>query len=75
MSRDLRKFNRQTTLRLIIGGLILLFVVGSGLIYFIYGPDSFLSSVICLAAGMLPVGLIVLILYILEWIVKRADRD
>ena len=31
MSRDLRKYQRQTTLRLIIGGLVLLFVVGTGL--------------------------------------------
>ncbi len=75
MSRDLRRFNRQTTIRLIIGGLILLFIVGVGLIYFIYGPTSALSSILCLAAGMVPVGLIILILWIMDWIVKRADRD
>ena len=75
MSRDLRKFNRQTAIRLIIGGLILLFVVGTALIYFIYGADTTFSSLICMAAGMVPVGMIVLILWILDWIVKRADRD
>ncbi len=75
MSRDLRKFHRQTTIRLIIGGLLLLFVVGSGLIYFIYGPDTFLSSLLCMAGGLIPVGLIVVILWVLDWIVKRADRD
>ena len=75
MSRDLRKFHRQTTFRLILGGVLLLFVVGSGLIYFIYGLDTFLSSLLCMAGGLLPVGLIVLILWILDWIVKRADRD
>jgi len=53
----------------------LLFVVGSGLIYFIYGPQSAVSSIICLAAGMVPVALIVLILWGLDWIVKHADRD
>jgi hypothetical protein len=75
MSRDLRKFNRQTTIRLIIGGLILLFIVGSGLIYLIYGPTSALSSILCLAGGMVPVLLIVGILYGLDWIVKHVDRD
>jgi len=75
MSRDLRRWNRQTTIRLIAGGLILLFIVGVGLIFLIYGPTSAISSILCLAAGMVPVGLIILILWVLDWIVKRADRD
>ena len=75
MSRDLRKFNRQTTIRLIIGALILLFTVGLGLIFFIYGPNAAVSSLICMLAGMVPVALIIIILWGLDWIVKRADRD
>ena len=75
MSRDLRKFNRQTTIYLIIGGLVLLFVVGAGLVYFIYGPESAISSLICMAAGLFPVALIVIVLWGLDWIVKHVDRD
>lgn len=75
MSRDLRKFNRQTTIYLIIGGMVLLFVVGAGLVYFIYGPESAISSLICMAAGLFPVALIVIVLWGLDWIVKHVDRD
>ena len=75
MSRDLRKFNRQTTIYLIIGGVVLLFVVGAGLVYFIYGPESAISSLICMAAGLFPVALIVIVLWGLDWIVKHVDRD
>jgi hypothetical protein len=36
MSRDLRKYIRQTNVRLVVGALVLLFVVGDGLIYLFY---------------------------------------
>jgi hypothetical protein len=75
MSRDLRKFNRGTTIRLIVGAFILLFTVGLGLIYLIYGSNAAISSLICMLAGLFPVGMIVGILWLLDWIVKRADRD
>ncbi len=75
MSRDLRKFNRGTTIRLIIGAFVLLFTVGLGLIFLIYGPNAAVSSLLCMVAGLFPVGMIVGILYLLDWIVKRADRD
>jgi hypothetical protein len=73
MSRDLRRYSRQTNLRLIIGGLLLLFVVGGGLIYIIYGRDAAIFGLLCLAAGLLPVVVIILILRLLEWLAKKAD--
>ncbi|MBI4928876.1 MAG: hypothetical protein HY835_14000 [Anaerolineae bacterium] len=73
--RDLRAYSRQTTFRLIAGGLILLFVVGIGLIYFIYGPSAAISGMICLGIGLVPILLIILALAIIEWIAKRADRN
>jgi hypothetical protein len=75
MSHDLRKYTRQTYFRLILGGLFLLFVVGGGLIYLIYGPSAAVSSVICLAGGMVPIFIIVFFLWLMEWIVKRANRE
>jgi hypothetical protein len=74
MSRDLRKYASQTTFQLIIGALLVLFIVGDGLIYFIYGKSAALMGILCLVAGMIPVVLIVFILLILEWIRKRADH-
>jgi hypothetical protein len=75
MSRDLRKYASQTTVRLIGGALLVLFVVGIGLIYLIYGKSAALFGLLCLLAGMIPVVLIVLILLLLDWIRKRADHD
>ena len=75
MSRDLRRYHRQTTTRLIIGGLFLLFVVGDGLIYLVYGPGAAVTGLICLGTGLIPVGLIVLVLELLGWLARKMDRD
>jgi hypothetical protein len=57
------------------GALLVLFVVGDGLIYLFYGKSAALVGLLCLLGGMIPVILIVLVLLLLEWIQKRADRD
>jgi len=75
MSRDLRKYARQTNVRLAAGAFVLLFVVGLGLIYLIYGPGAAMMGFTCLLAGMLPIGLILLVFFLLDWIVKRANRE
>jgi hypothetical protein len=71
--RDLRRYARSTTTRLITGGLFLLFVVGDGLIYLIYGPTAAVSGLLCLGVGLIPLALIMLSLWIMDWIVKRAN--
>ncbi|GAP06668.1 hypothetical protein ATHL_01524 [Anaerolinea thermolimosa] len=75
MKRDLRDYARQTTIRLLIGGILLLFIVGDGLVYWIYGPSAALAGLLCLGAGLFPVLLIFLVLSFLDWIVKRANRE
>jgi hypothetical protein len=75
MTRDLRKYTRQTNVRLIAGALLLIFIVGDGLIYFIYGRSAALMGLLCILAGMVPVVLTVFVLLLLDWIRKRADRD
>jgi hypothetical protein len=75
MTRDLRKYVRQTNIRLIAGGLVLLFFVGDGLIYLFYGPSGALFGLLCLLGGMVPVVLVVLILLLIDWIAKRANPD
>jgi hypothetical protein len=74
MSRDLRKYRRQTTIQLVIAGILLLFVVGGGLIFLIYGPSAGMTSLLCLAVGMVPILLIGGALWLMDWIVKR-NRD
>jgi len=75
MSRDLRAYARNTNVRLGVGAFFLLFVVGVGLIYLVYGREAALLGFFCLLAAMLPVALILLFLFITDWIVKRAGRD
>jgi len=75
VTRDLRKYVRQTNFRLVAGALVLLFVVGDGLIFLIYGTSAAVMGLLCLLAGMTPVVLVLLSLLLLEWITKRANRD
>ena len=75
MSRDMRKYIHQTNFRLIVGALVLLFIVGDGLIYLIYGPRAAAMGLLCLFTGMIPAALVVLIMFFLDWIGKHADRD
>ena len=75
MTRDLRKYAKQTNVRLFIGALAVLFFVGDGLIYLIYGGGAALTGILCLLAGMIPVVLTILVLLLFEWIQKRADHD
>jgi len=75
MTRDLRKYARNTNLRLLAGFILLLFGVGGGLIYLIYGPEGAALGLICLLAGLVPLVLIAGLLWLLEWIVKRAREE
>ena len=75
MSRDLRKYARNTNLRLGLGALILLFIVGLGLIYWLYGPEAAAMGFTCILAGLVPVVLILLSLYIIDRITKHVGRE
>jgi energy-converting hydrogenase Eha subunit E len=75
VSRDLRAYARSTNVRLGVGAFFLLFVIGIGLIYLIYGREAALLGFFCLLAAMVPILLILLFLFITDWIVKRVGRD
>lgn len=75
MTRDLRKYARQTNIRLAGGAVLVLLIVGVGLIYWIYGPGAALSGLLCLLAGLSPIVLIIVALAILDWIGQRANRS
>ncbi len=75
MSRDLRKYARQTNVQLMAGGLLLLFIVGDGLIYLIYGQGPAIMGLVCLLAGLAPLLLIWLALMLIDWVVKRANQE
>jgi hypothetical protein len=75
MSRDLRQYARQTNFRLIAGFILVLFIIGDGLIYVFFGREAAVMGLICLVAGIAPVLLILLGLWIIDWIVRRNNPD
>jgi hypothetical protein len=75
MTRDLRKYARQTNVQLGVGAVLLLFLIGDGLIYIFYGKGAAVLGLFCILAGLAPVALIFLALFVLDWIRKRVDHD
>lgn len=70
--RDLRQYAKQTNVRLALGAFLLLFVVGVGLIWLVYGGSAAGMAFTCLLAALVPVILILLVFVAIEWVLKRA---
>ena len=75
MIRDLRRYAHQTRTRLLTGLFVLVYLVGDGLIYLFYGREAALMGLTCLLGALLPVGIIIFVLAIMDWIVKRANHE
>lgn len=73
--RDLRAYARSTQVRLILGGLLIILVVGNGLIWLIYGTGAARLALLCTGVGLAPGLLIVIWLWGVDWIVRRARGD
>ena len=75
MPRDLRQYARQTNVRLLVGFILLLFIVGDGLVYFIWGSNAALLGVVCLLGGLMPLILIWAVLTGIDWFVHRSREE
>ena len=75
MTTDLRGYTSQTTKRIIIGALVLLFIVGGGLIWLLYGLGPALMGVLCLLGALIPIGLIWLLMIGLDLLVKKLNQE
>jgi hypothetical protein len=73
--RDLRAYSRSTFIRLGAFGVIIIFVVGNILIRLIYGPDAVRLSLACMSVALIPGVLIIALMALMNWIVKRARSD
>ena len=73
--RDLRKYARQTNLQLAVGFLLILFIVGDGLIYMIWGQEAALMGIICILAGLAPMAAVFLIMWGREGRVKKNNDE
>ena len=70
--RDLREYAKQSNVRLALGAFVLLFVVGVGLIWLIYGEGAAGMGLMCLLAALFPVITILFVFVAIEWILKRV---
>lgn len=68
---DLRKYSRQTTVRLITGGILLLLIIGISLIYAFYGAGAAGLGLLCVLGGLSLVAIVLILLWLMEWIVRR----
>ena len=75
MTSDLRGYTSQTVIRLVVGALILLLVVGGGLIWWLYGLGAAIMGFLCLLGALLPIGLIWLLMVGLDLLVKRLNQE
>ena len=72
MSKDLRKYSRDTNIRLAIGAFLLLLIVGVGLIWAFYGQGAAGLGFTCILAAVVPVILILGIFLAIDWILRSA---
>ena len=71
MTRDLRRYSRQTTFRLVAGFLLLVFLIGDGLIYVFMGREAAIMGLVCITLGLAPAVLVWLLLAMMGWLVKK----
>jgi hypothetical protein len=71
--RDLHRYTFQTNKRLLIGLILLLLIIGNGLIYIFYGQGAAIFGIFCMAALLLPLGLIWVYLHGLAWLKQRFN--
>lgn len=74
MNRDLRKYARNTNLRLVFGFVVLLLFLGDGLIFWIYGREAGVLGLLCILGGLAPLALIALVLGLMDYFVRKANE-
>jgi hypothetical protein len=76
MARDLRKYARQTNVRLSIGFAIIIFLIGDGLIYYFYGQGAAIMGALCILLGLVPLLLVFLIFLAMDLVLRfLQNRD
>ena len=68
--RDLKNYAKQTQTRLLLGLFILVFTLGLGLIWFLYGLNAALLGLLCVFGMLVLILMILFILYSMERISK-----
>ena len=76
MARDLRKYARQTNVRLSVGFAIIIFLIGDGLIYYFYGREAAIMGALCILLGLVPLLLVFLAFLAMDLVIRfLQDRE
>jgi hypothetical protein len=54
---------------------LILFIVGDGLIYLFFGRGAAILGLICLLGSLAPIVLILVALWIIDWVGKKNNVD
>lgn len=71
---DLRRHRERTDRNLLLGFFALLFIVGGGLIWLIYGAGAAFFGLGCMAVGAVLVGVVLLLMLGLQWLSDWLER-
>jgi hypothetical protein len=72
---NMRELRRRTDRNLIIGGLVILFVVGGGLIWLLYGVEQALAAELCMGGLLALFGGIYWLILKLFKAISDSDND
>jgi hypothetical protein len=75
MPTDLRKYSKQTTFRLVAGGLAIVFMIAAGSAYFLYGTGAAITAALCFLAGITPFVLVYFFLLVFDLIVEMNRKN
>jgi len=70
---DPKKYAHQTHIRLIIGVMLIILIIGPLIVNAIYGRNAALSALMCMGGALIPIAVIFISLYLLDWVVKRRN--
>jgi len=74
-STDLRRHRTQTERQLFWGGIVIMFLVGGGLLLWLFDARAVLGAWLCLSAAVGLIGLLLGILKAMEWWSNRPQGD
>ena len=70
----MRRHRERTDRNLLLGFFALLFIVGGGLIWLLYGAGAAAFGVACMVVGALLASLVLLLMFSLQWLNDWLDR-